>query len=98
MGTPPGQHLGHAVRLAKVSPLNELDFQPSSPGQRHSAIPARSPQGFGEQAQIETTNIGEGKLPLQSGGMTHVPQAAGDDHAVKTTQRSSAVRRVTGYK
>jgi hypothetical protein len=88
MGTPPGQHLGHAILLAKVSPLNELDFQPRGPGQRHGMIPDRVPQGFGEPAQIETTNVGEVKLPLQSGGMTHIQQIAGDDNTVKTPQRS----------
>ena len=88
MGTPPGQHRSHAVLLAKVSPLNELDFQPRGPGQRHGMIPDPVPQGFGEQAQIETTNVGEVKLPLQSGGMTHIQQIAGDDNAVKATQLS----------
>ena len=86
--TPPGQHLRHAVFLAKVFPLNELHFQAGGTSQRHGVITDRVTQGFGEQTQIDATNAGEVKLPLQCAGMTHVEQIAGDHNMVKTPQLS----------
>jgi hypothetical protein len=94
--TPPGAQLGDAVFLAEAPPLNELDFQAGDTSRHHGMITDRVAQGFSEQAQIEATNVGEVKLPLRSGGMTHVQQTASDDDAVKTTQRPGNLRSISG--
>ena len=83
---PASQHFGHAVFLAEVLPLDELDLQPRLSGQLHGVIPQRVAQRFGENAHVKATNPSEVQLSFQRRRMTHVQQTARDDDAVKATQ------------
>jgi len=91
----PVENVGDAVLLAEVPPLNELHFQPGLTGQRQGVIPHRVSQGFGEEAQLEATNVVRVQPPFQSRGMTHIEQIAGEDGPIKATQLSGDLCSVT---
>jgi len=92
----PLEHRRAAILLAQVPPGNALDFQPGGTGQGHGLVPHGVPQRFGEPPQIQAAKVGRRSRPCQRGGMTDIPQTAGDDDAIKTTQRAGNLRGVTG--
>lgn len=85
----------HAVFLAEVPPLNELDLQPGRPRHGHGVIPQRIAQRFGKNAQVEAADAGKIKLSLQRRRMTDIQQAAGDNHPVEATQLTGDLPGVT---
>ena len=91
----PVENLGDAILLPEVPQSNQLHIQPGGSGQGQGVIPHRVSQGFGEEAQLEATNVVRVQPSLQNRRMTHLKQVAGEDDPVKASQLSGDLGSVT---